>query len=401
MIIVRNGSSYYYSQKSLRKAIRSQDFWRFKFRKEDIKKEIERIASFVAVDSNKIVLLNKTKLKSKDVFIAGSLDDTLLLRCTDWILKKGFFISNFDRNEDIKQIINLVSHNKNYSIYRTDIKNFFESIKFNEVVSRLENSDFFNFSVIEYLKSLEQYLKNKNVYTIPRGLSISSTLSNIYLMELDKLIYKDFNVIFYSRYVDDILLITEDDTSEIFNRISIWMNANGLSLNTEKTKHIKSNNPDRSFEYLGYKFIKPNDKYEIGIAEKKINKIKTRICLAIKGFLKDRNYSLLLRRLQFLSGNTEMKIAGRSKRLVHGIRYQYSLASKENLRIYIKELDIFYHKLLKAKRYSVSMKLRNILNSSQYTELKNISFSAGFEKKITRFEDRKSISQIKRIWMHV
>ncbi|TGM66154.1 hypothetical protein EHQ94_11205 [Leptospira meyeri] len=401
MILSKNVSAYYYSQNALRKALRSQDFWKYNLKKESIEKEINRITNFFATNSQKIVRINKTKLKSKEIFVADSLDDTLLLRCTDWILKRGFSLSSFDRNEDIKQVMNLLAQKNSYSIFRTDIKNFFESIKLKEIISVLERSDFYNLSVLEYLTKLGHYLESKNILSLPRGLSISSTLSNIYLQDLDRLIFQNFDVIFYSRYVDDILILTENDSYGITEEIGNWLEDHSLNLNLEKTKFVKVKDDNRNFEYLGYRFISVNGKYEIGIDKKKIDKIKTRICLAIKGFNQDKKYSLLLRRLKFLSGNTEMKIAGRSRKLLHGLRYQYSLSTEEHLMLNVKELDKFYHTILNSKKYSVSRKLRSLLENQQYIELRKISFTAGFERKITNSEDRKSISQIKRIWMHV
>ena len=78
---------------------------------------------------------------------------------------------------------------------------------------------------------------NRNSYGIPQGSPISATLSNIYLIEFDKIVnihIKQFGGI-YRRYCDDILLILPESNSVFVESIQQFIT--GQLKNTGKPKH--------------------------------------------------------------------------------------------------------------------------------------------------------------------
>ena len=79
-------------------------------------------------------------------------------------------------------------------------------------------------------------------------LPISNTLANIYMHNIEKK-YRKIDYISYYRYVDDILvLVNEDKFSDVKNEISEDINELGLELNEKKDEGVIT----ESFEYLGY-----------------------------------------------------------------------------------------------------------------------------------------------------
>ena len=99
---------------------------------------------------------------------------------------------------------------------------------------------------------------------VPRGIGISSLLSEIYMRDLDSSIKKRPEVIFYVRYVDDIFMLLADlpqgkDIEEYYSELVEKFKEKGLSLKpTTDAKCSLFNcfeHKDKPFEvsYLGYK----------------------------------------------------------------------------------------------------------------------------------------------------
>ena len=143
---------------------------------------------------------------------------------------------------------------------------------------------------------------------IPRGLSLSAILSDLLMKQFDHLIRSGDDTFYYSRYVDDIIIMTS--TREKKAEFVTWIKSSlppGLSLNPNKreivevlskVEKIKGSCAPHifSFDYLGYAFTvsnpttveagnKKNGELNrsvlIDIASRKIKKFKTRIVLSL------------------------------------------------------------------------------------------------------------------------
>ena len=94
-------------------------------------------------------------------------------------------------------------------------------------------------------KKIPQMLVNAG---IPEGLSVSNSLANIYLMEIDEK-YSSMKNVRYWRYVDDILLFTNESTFEkIKTDILEDLKCLGLDTNDKKDEGLIH----KGFTYLGY-----------------------------------------------------------------------------------------------------------------------------------------------------
>ncbi len=94
----------------------------------------------------------------------------------------------------------------------------------------------------------EKVEKSERTIGVPEGLPISNTLANIYMHNIDRK-YRKIDYISYYRYVDDILiLVNEDKFLDIKKDISEDINELGLELNEKKDEELIT----ESFEYLGY-----------------------------------------------------------------------------------------------------------------------------------------------------
>ena len=233
---------------------------------------------------------------------------------------------------------------------------------------------------------------------LPRGLSISSSLSEFALLDFDYKVRNMDECFYYSRYVDDIVLVTTKRIKNINKKIKNYLSYD-LTLNEKKTFHEQIGK-DSQIEFLGYSFNLKDVEYS-RISQGKIDKIKTRIALSLRSFVKkDGNYKLLLDRLRFLSGNSVLKMPGRKKPITIGIRYQYQLCSEISIISQLKELDTFLKRMLISRKYYIGKALKQLLSPSQMQELNKISFLSGYQDKITHSYGRERVSRIKDAWRY-
>lgn len=388
---------YTYTPSAIRKMIRAKDFWLYDIDKDNVEEKTKTISDDFSV-LNEVKDIKSNYIGSNKVFIPNTLYDSLTIRRTNSIIKDTFRFVQPSREQEIAQLINLIQSEKNNSayIFRTDIKTFFESIDFKKVISSLESNNYASTTLLNHLKNIQKKVSTDGFIGLPRGLCISSTLSEYAMMEFDKEVWNYPGIIYYSRYVDDIIIIIGSNNSPQ-NYIENLLDYS-LELNLTKTYFEKIGN-NTHIDFLGYS-IHLNEQEKTKISLKKMNKIKKRVMLSIKWFIKDNDFELLLDRLKFLTGNSKLKIAGRKKELIVGIRYQYHHCHAEMIETQLKTLDTYLKGLILSKKYIVSKQFRNGLLPQQLEKIKRISFTAGYRNKITNAYTRKRISKVKDAWRY-
>ena len=97
-------------------------------------------------------------------------------------------------------------------IIRTDIKSFYESIPQKDILQKIKDD---NLLSIKTQKFIGEILNGYNVATcqtedfkgVPRGVGVSAYLSELYMRAVDNKIKELPDLIFYARYVDDIIAV--------------------------------------------------------------------------------------------------------------------------------------------------------------------------------------------------
>ncbi len=291
-----------------------------------------------------------------------------------------------NRDLIISQVLTLIKETTPFWILKTDIKQFYESIDRKELLNIIENNKILSFYSNRVLEILFSHRHIKNQSGLPRGISVSPILSEIYMRKFDKWIKSQDGVYFYARYVDDIIIFTYDEISikKITSIIESKLGSN-LKLNKEKTdvyngKYIREKNP---LNYLGYsiscKQSKKNKNVKITIALKKVNKIKTRIVKSVLAFIKDSNLNLLKDRIKFLTGNYSVKRQLEGTSLKAGIYYNYKYI--EDLKV-LEELDIFLRKILFCNRGKLGRVLKTKTTQTDLLYLSKFSFKFGYQNKV-------------------
>ncbi|HGY6755298.1 TPA: RNA-directed DNA polymerase, partial [Escherichia coli] len=153
------------------------------------------------------------------------------LKCLESLLPK-------QRNKIIDELKIYLKEGAQFRVYRLDIKSFFESIDLPQLFQYLQDERRLSRhtkNLIEwYLKACERIHSSKG---LPRGLEISPMLSELYLAAFDSSIHRHSEVFYYSRFVDDMVIISSGNEcpSTLMKQIQSLL-PKGLSLNTNKLK---------------------------------------------------------------------------------------------------------------------------------------------------------------------
>lgn len=341
------------------------------------------------------------------------LTDDFALRKLNDNIKRSFNIKLIDRNRIIPQVKVLLKETGEYWLQKIDLKKFFESIDHKVVVKELCEDARLSYEskrILEKLFSCDQALTWQGV---PRGISLSSTLSEYYMQRFDNWCRMLDNCYFYTRYVDDILLLFHEDPQDILAELDKSL-PSGVTLNRDKcvSLHrprqgkVTSSDGANGVTYLGYDFSfqpgpekKPSELL-VGIAQKKIKKIKTRIALSLFEFCKNKDYDLLRNRFKFLASNFKIREDSASGNLYAGVYFNHSLIDSARLKD-LYDIDSFLRRSVFSTKGSLGKKLNPLLTIEQKRELCRFSLAHGHQEKIVRPFDSNEFCTIKSVWNHV
>src|SRR5690554_5100620 len=231
-------------------------------------------------------------------------------------IKKTYKVKQSDRDAIISQLIAILGDPFPKHIIRTDISSFYESIDRTKLQNKIDSKPQLSLASRKLIKKVLMDYKSLTGSTkgIPRGIGISAYLAELYMKETDEKIKSLPNVIYYTRYVDDIIVVfspsPDGTTPNHISEVKTIIEDVGLILNSDKTNAIDFRNGNNfSFDYLGYKF-KYSSGLKVGISNNKIEKYRQRITSSFDVYQrghKGRNArKMLINRIRFLTGNTKL-----------------------------------------------------------------------------------------------
>ena len=365
----------------------------------ELKKVLEKISSEVADKSFSISLIEKKNNGIKDLYIIDreSASEFFTLKQMQLNLERAYKVKQGNRKNIISCLKQVLSSNLKKYIIRADIRSFYESIPNEKIINYLENDALLTYkNKILFKKLFEEYnVYSKNKKGVPRGVGVSAYLAELYMKKFDDAMMHDERIIYFARYVDDIVIVTfgsESDADLIFEKMERIINYDlGLEINKDKTIGPLNFGGKSSpkFDYLGYSFKREDDNLIISLSDKKIKKIKSRIDLSIKNFLytsyrnKKKASYILLNRVKYLTGNT--RLYGLKKNTLVGIYFSNNYLNDKSC---LEDLD----KYLKNKVLYLSNKTKNLsINyGSLINDLNSLSFKEGFEEKTFRIYKSKN-----------
>lgn len=404
-----------FSSKNFLRLLNKQDIFQYRLGDsvEDYMHKFDAAATLIDKEDFQFSQFKKYSLSHGDVISPSCLQDEFALRKLNDNIKRVFSIGTIDRNRIIPQVKVLLAENGEYWMQKLDIRKFFESIDRQTIQKIVCDDPRLSY---ESKKILEKLFSSPEVIATPglkRGISLSSTLSELYMRKFDTACRMMDQSYFYTRYVDDIIILFHENPVDILAELTKKLPP-GLSFNTDKCTFIHRpkkgpvtvSDGKQCITYLGYEFNyisdglnKPSN-LEVGIASKKIQKIKTRIAMSLFEFCKVQNYNLLKNRLRFISSNYQIGEDSGSGKLYAGIHYNHSLIDTSRLSD-LRAIDEFVRRAIFSKKGALGKRLGPLLTMAQRRELCQLSLFHGHQKKIVRPFKRSEFREIKNIWNHV
>ena len=243
--------------------------------RENLKENIDIINRKVINNTYKFtkyrqVLISKGEEKPPRVISIPTIRDSLVLGILNEFLRKKYGESSISKRPQliINDIIKAINEKDNFNdrkydtFKKIDIKSYYKSINHqilkNELMNKIDTIDIIDFIFLAIntetisipVRSKQNKKRNRiKENGIPEGLSISNSIANIYLKNIDEKYINepDFK---YFRYVDDILILCKHD-----ERINIYENIKQdlLSLKLETNEKEDSGSLSNGFDYLGYR----------------------------------------------------------------------------------------------------------------------------------------------------
>lgn len=399
-----------FHSQELIKYLKKGELYRSNLNREDVVK---------LIDKNEKEIINGTfqfDIKSnEEYFFIEDITQKLILRKLNDNVKRIYKDEQANRKFIIQQVKTLLSETAPFWVIKTDVKSFYESIDKDRIFRKLKNDAMLSYFSISLIKKVLEHPVFSNKSGLPRGINISSTLSEIYMRKFDNWVQRSQGVYYYARFVDDIIIFvsTERDANELFKSINIkLLEICNLEINTLKTELIlgasfKHEKKTKRFgkdtiEYLGYQFyVEPKlsrkDKrlVKISIADKKVKKIKTRLVKSYVDFVMNRDFNLLMKRIKFLTGNYEISEGFDDSILKAGIFYNYTHLNDYKV---LEDLNDFHRKMLYSKSGSFGGKLNSTLESNQRILLKKYCFTAGHKQKTYNSFSYLEMGEIIKCW---
>ncbi|NMN37728.1 antiviral reverse transcriptase Drt3a [Pedobacter sp. SG918] len=401
-----------FNSPELVKYLKKGELFRNELEKEDVESEI-------AVIEEKI--LNETfefNIKiHDDYYFLEDISQKLLLRKLNDNIKRIYKDEQANRKFIVQQVKTLLSETAPFWVIKTDIKSFYESIDRNRILRKLKNDAMLSYYSIFLLRKIFENPEITSEPGLPRGLNISSSLSEIYMRNFDKAIQRHADVYYYARFVDDIVIFlnSKQTAVDLFENLNLIISNEKLELqiNKDKTELIDGLNfkilkkgynrrpIHNSIEYLGYKFYlnenenKRENKLQISIADKKVKKIKTRVIKSYLDYTKTNNFELLKKRIKFLTGNYGISKNNDGSILKAGIYFNYTHINDLEV---LRRLNIFHKKIIYSRTGSLGIKLNLKLSNIQREALKRHCFVAGFRNKTYNSFTYAEMGQIIKCW---
>lgn len=340
-------------------------------------------------------------------------------------IRKTFKVKQSSRHLILSQIKLLLNDNSVKYVIRTDVSSFFESIPQDRLFKIINNNTLLNTQSKEFIKCIiDDYNNKKDISLInenkgvPRGVGISSYLSEVFMKDIDNRIRNIPDVVYYARYVDDIFIIIsprspERGIEDYFSEVKKIVEREQLSLKNigdGKCKLLdlsKPNVSEKKINYLGYTLYIERagniTSTQFGLSESKKEKIKNRITKCFDHFNNTNKFNIreaknkLLLSLRFLCTNT--KLNGAKSRIKTGIYYSNYLLDYKYYTD-ISELDDFVEAISLSPHSELFISEQERLDYAERLKsfiTNNMSFKKGFKERTYHSFSRDELKIIKKI----
>ena len=315
-------------------------------------------------------------------------------------IRKLYKVKQSDRHQIVSQLSILLNNKFPKHLIRTDIQEFYESIPHDKLLEIIDHENLLSFASKQYIKSILNEYKALSASNkgLPRGVGVSAYLAELYMRDFDRKVKEDDEVIFYARYVDDIVVLyaPKPDSNMSVKRTKVAKEAvaNGLVINKVKTKVFSKLKDKFKFDYLGYEFKFDSKNIFLDMSQSKLEKYKNRIDKSFEHYLNTESKrekparKTLISRAEFLTSNT--KLYGNKNGTLIGIYFSNKLINPIKS---IKKVE----RLIELDRYLTS-KISKLKSPTLQAKLNGFSFKRGFDDKTFHRYNTQAIEKIVMVW---
>ena len=234
-------------------------------RDDEIDQHLNKIISKITDNNYSITIHRKDLIGNKPIFIIDDKPESYFaIKHLQYCLWKLYKVKQSNRSEIVSQLAGIINDNFPKFIYRTDVENFYESIPEAALNHIIQENLLSRFNKRLLIQVMDQYYSlSGSRLGVPRGIGVSAYIAEIYMREFDRRVSKLDDLVFYQRYVDDMIFVFvprslcnvstyEAQIDKIFTDCSLKKNkskskAYGLTNRIDKSR-------SKTFNFLGYNF---------------------------------------------------------------------------------------------------------------------------------------------------
>lgn len=363
---------------------------------DDLEKEVSKNTK----NGFAIKLTRDDTITSKPVYLTAK-DDAVsffIIKQIQRNIRKLYKVKQSDRHQIVSQLSILLDNKFPKYLIRKDIKEFYESVPHHSLLEIIDHENLLSFTSKQYIKSILDAYKGLSGSDkgLPRGVGISAYLAELFMRDFDSKVKLDDEVIFYGRYVDDIVILyapkPDANMSAKVSGIKALAIAKGLNLNDIKTKEYPLPSEYR-FDYLGYQFqskMIPNsgDVFTLDMSFKKLKKFIHRIKSSFSVYnqtpqkYRRKASKALVQRLTYLTSNT--RLYGNKSGTLIGIYFSNQLVTK------MERIDLL--------NKCLAQQINNLSDQALKTRLSTLCFKKGFDNKIFHKFSTQQIKELVKAW---
>jgi Reverse transcriptase (RNA-dependent DNA polymerase) len=355
-------------------------------------------------------------VKGKQVFRPSSFQSDLILRKIRNNIRNSFHLRTRGRRFIVDALISHLGEGLPYRVYKRDVHRFYPSFSHSDVLKTIESRGRLPLLTIRLLERVFEGHDRLGGSGLPLGLGLSAVLSEMMMSTFDETFRSYPDVRFYARYVDDIVVITNGDevpsdfTALLTSSLPKKLKFNSLkNVMRETDPSAPVTAPSISFSYLGYSIrVAAATKKElesigrqvtVDLSPDKAKKIKTRVIRTLHSHITQPDFTLLKKRLAFLTSNTTLPVEGQSIKRLIGIYHTYPLLTVDS-NSKLHELDAFLRMLLLSSSGRLTKRLQPLLTRKQRAQLLAMSFVEGYQKKRFISISAAQLKVVKRCWLN-
>ncbi len=372
---------------------------------------VRKTVKYLNTEFRKTNPLEVTHIKNKKACKFTHIEGEIIERLISHNIRYLTGVSPPDRHAMTRNVLSVLMESLPYNIFKIDISRFYESFIIEDVINNLNEIDNLPQANIEDIHHLLMSYRKLGGQGLPRGIQLSAWISEFMMKSLDDTMRRNKNIFFYSRYVDDIIIVTNPKIlkKEVHALVKNKL-PKGLGFNYSKCRHFHIDNKTRqnahehfSLDYLGYNYkissVIKQKKYraiEIDIAQSKKVKIKTRIARSFIDFAKNRDDLLLIDRVKYLTSNFSIVDFNTGQRRISGIYHNYPLLTDPKNQL--NDLDNFLASFALSRSGRIQNLVSPILGNKVKRTILGHKFTDGYIKKRFVYFSPNNIGKIKKCW---